>query len=195
MENIHGDIEKIKSIMLVGDIIVIQGIDPLSLLISNKVKSLVHHAAIIIEKDGILGFIMSTSKEGVCFKTLEEMFKLSNPWFIREWILRLNVPVDTSEINKYAISQIGKKYDTSTVLKLLFNTNVVINENTDQYFCSEIVADCWQHVGIIPEDINVSITTPSDLAEWKLYEDYYQIKGIKKELKYNFREVGTYVLR
>jgi hypothetical protein len=68
-----------------------------------------------------------------------------------------------------------------------FDLSTYNQEDFDAFFCSELATAALRAGGVI-ETINPSEVTPINLCSFKLFaEDYYQLKGRRKEID-NYNE-------
>lgn len=118
-------------------------------------------------------------------------------WFpLSDWASQLSSqPILENILSKY----LGASYDFwqviregwSCVLPHLFP----VRESAKYLYCSELVAFVLQDLGILPEEINASVVSPSELIRMNVFSGtYYQLTGKYKLVPgYNTLDVLTEV--
>jgi hypothetical protein len=100
--------------------------------------------------------------------------------------------MDKKKFYDFLIHQERKEYDMPQAVKSALDAFDRVplvgrathnQEDFSRFFCSELVAAALEVAGAI-KSINASEVTPIDLCTFALYEDdYYQLKGDRKEIR------------
>lgn len=204
--------ERIRERMQPGDIIAFSGKGNFSEIIKWVTRSEVSHIGIVFESKVLVNNEAQPGKMVDIFEstTLYEdpvtgrkvRGVQKNRMSVRleyyegdMWWLPLNEKVrerlDTKELINFLMHQEKMEYDmpqaVMSAVDALDSAPVLGNvshnrEDFAAFFCSELAAAALEYAGAIG-NINSSEVTPIDLCRFELFgEEYYQIKGPKKEI-------------
>ena len=185
-----------------GDIVAFSGRSRFSRLIRLTTRAVVSHVGIICQTENSVEIIESvtfaqdrTSAEEVEGVRYNDMHKRVTDYDGFVWWLPLSedsrASLNQKKMVEFLQTTEGKKYDMPQAIKAaldiieenpFFDLSTYNQEDFDAFFCSELVAAALRAGGVI-ETINPSEVTPSNLCSFKLFaEDYYQLKGRRKEI-------------
>lgn len=195
-----------RSKMKAGDVIAFSGKGNFSEIIKWATRAPVSHVGVVLQSKlmidgdpqaGIFNQIIeSTSLNGFSGVTISRLSDRLATYDGEIWWLPLSQSVwnamDKATFYNFLIHQERKEYDMPQAIKsaldALDNVPVLGNathniEDFSRFFCSELVAAGLEAGGAISR-INASEVTPIDLCSFALYEDdYYQLKGNRKEIR------------
>lgn len=192
--------------MKAGDVIAFSGKGDFSEIIKWATRSSVSHVGVILQsrlliddqaQDGMFNQIIeSTTLNGFSGVTISRLSDRLDTYDGEIWWLPLRKDMhdkmDKKKFYDFLIHQERKEYDMPQAIKsaldALDRMPVVgcathNREDFSRFFCSELVAAALEVAGII-KNINASEVTPIDLCTFLMYEDdYYQLKGDRKEIR------------
>lgn len=198
--------EQVRLEMKPGDVIAFSGKGNLSEIVKLATRSGVSHVGVVlqssllIDDDPRMGFfhhiIESASLNGFSGVTVSRLSERIDRYDGAMWWLPLkksmHAVMDKEKFFDFLIHQERKAYDIPQVLKSaidllddipFLNKATYNDEDFSRFFCSELVAAGLEAAGCITH-INASEVTPIDLCSFSIYEnDYYQIKGIRREIQ------------
>lgn len=195
-----------RPIMKAGDVIAFSGKGQFSEIIKWATRAPVSHVGVILQsklvidgdlQSGIFNQIIeSTSLNGFSGVSISRLSDRLDTYDGEIWWLPLHKDkadaMDKKKFYDFLIHQNRKKYDTPQAImsaldyldKIPIAGMATHNvEDFSRFFCSELVAAALEQAGVISR-INASEVTPIDLCAFKIFdEDYYQLKGNRKEIK------------
>lgn len=169
-------------------------------LFSNAIKigtlSPVSHVGIVAQHDVVDGMhtntlVESTSLDGAGGVSASRLSTVIENYNGRVWWLRLReetTGLQNRRLQEYLRAQIGKEYDMDQVFKSALDAGDSLHgplyniEDDEKFFCSELDVFALKHIGVLPDYINASETTPADLVRMAIYSSCVQIKGEEKEI-------------
>jgi 3',5'-cyclic AMP phosphodiesterase CpdA len=187
-----------------GDVISFGGVDIVADVIKFGTNSMVSHSAVILDVNN------KTNQE---ITLLEAMVRPNGSLFsakVRKTSLYHYVKDFQGYLWHHSLSNENfekfKKLDIDKILKKVLGKDYnydlevimagvdlfdscpgLINsynvENSDKFFCSELITFIYKEAGILPESLNSSEVSPGDLAAFKIYNEQYNllINGFLKE--------------
>lgn len=194
-----------RSQMKAGDVIAFSGKANFSELIKWATKANVSHTGVILQsqllidgqtQDGFFNQIIeSTTLNGFSGVIISRLSDRLETYDGEIWWLpikkELHAQMDKKKFYDFLIHQERKPYDLPQAVKSVidaFDKVPLIGglthnvEDFSRFFCSELVAAGLEAAGVI-SNLNASEVTPIDLCSFALYEnDYYQLKGDRKEI-------------
>ena len=200
-----------RPLMKAGDVIAFAGKSHFSEIIKWATNAPVSHVGIILQtqmiidgesQPGMFNQIIESAQidgfTGVIISRLSERLKAykGEIWWLP---LRKDIreKMDKKKFYDFLIHQEHKKYDMPQAIKAAIDASDKIpfigdaTQNTEdfsRFFCSELVTAGLDVSGAI-DSINSSEVTPIDLCSFNLFEnDYYQLKGNRKEIE-NFNSI------
>jgi hypothetical protein len=195
-----------RQLMKAGDVIAFSGKGNLSEIIRWATRAPVSHVGVILQSKLLIDgnpqpgmfnqIIESTSLNGFSGVTISRLSDRLDTYDGDIWWLRLRAAIqsamDKAKFYNWLIHQERKPYDlpqaVTSALDALDAIPVLGNlthnvEDFSRFFCSELVAGALEASGAISH-LNASEVTPIDLCSFALFEDdYYQLKGNRKEIK------------
>lgn len=149
--------------VVVGDIIFSSGNSIISKAIRWWTVSEWSHVAVAISKDSFVEATYPKVRVGL----VEELY---GGKFV---VLTPKVPLTFGEAERlvsYLLSKVGKRYDWRGLLSFVLRKNV---HNKSYYFCSELVAEAYDHIGRPLLRRSPSWVTPQDL-----YQSLELVEGV-----------------
>jgi hypothetical protein len=192
--------------MKAGDVIAFSGKGNFSDIIKWATRAAVSHVGVILQskllvdgdpQSGMFNQIIeSTSLNGFSGVSVSRLSDRLDTYDGEIWWLPLSQKIsekmDKKKFYDFLIHQERKEYDMPQAIKSALDAfdkipvlrNATHNvEDFSRFFCSELVAAGLEAAGAIPH-INASEVTPIDLCSFNLFDDeYYQLKGNRKEIK------------
>lgn len=192
--------------MKAGDVIAFSGKGDFSEIIKWATRSPVSHVGVILQsrllidgdpQAGIFNQIIeSTSLNGFSGVSISRLSDRLDTYEGEIWWLPLRRDIQASMDKKkfydFLIHQQHVPYDMPQAIKSAldaFDNIPLIGKSThnvedfSRFFCSELVAAGLEEAGAISR-INASEVTPIDLCSFSLFEeDYFQLKGNRKEIR------------
>ena len=150
---------------LAGDILLTAGNKWYQKVIRWRTNSQWNHAAIIVDDDG--GIIEATFPK-VRRRTIIDYINDGSQILL----LRSVTPFDARKLDEALIwlsEQVGHQYDWRGILSFVFNKQC---GNRSYYFCSELVYEFYQRVGIQITRENIpELFSPEDIADSIAFEE------------------------
>lgn len=195
-----------RSKMKAGDVIAFSGKGDFSEIIKWATRAPVSHVGVILQsqlmidgdtQEGMFNQIIeSTSLNGFSGVSISRLSDRLDTYEGEIWWLPLNRNIwnamDKAKFYNFLIHQERKGYDMPQAIRSaldIFDEAPVIGtathnvEDFSRFFCSELVAAGLESANAI-KSINASEVTPIDLCSFSLYEeDYYQLKGNRKDIR------------
>jgi hypothetical protein len=191
-----------------GDVIAFGGSSHFSGIVKMAIRAEVSHIGIVLHTQGrpsgngqVGNYLMdSTSRQGVTVSRLDVRLHEydGDVWWLP---LRPDLRQDRFDLQAFWAflrEQDGKKYDVRQAagsaidlfdqLPFGWRGPGYNREDYTRFFCSELVAAGLKAAGVLPEALNTSEVTPSDLCRWTIYApEYYLLKGnpLKMIIGYN----------
>jgi hypothetical protein len=190
--------DKVCPHMLPGDVIAFAGRGPVSAVIQSATRSEVSHVGVILPPPsgppeggpGQLQVCESTSLDGFAGVTIHALERRIEAYDGEVWWLPLDDQVrermDLDAFCAFLERQEGRPYDLAQAVKsgldqldrhdLLLRATYA-REDSERFFCSELVAAAFEASGAISH-LNSSEVTPIDLCMFNLYKPVYiQLRG------------------
>lgn len=191
--------------MKAGDVIAFSGKGDFSEIIKWATRSNVSHVGVILQsqllidnqvQEGMFNQIIeSTTLNGFSGVTISRLSDRLDTYDGEIWWLPIrkdmHEKMDKKKFYDFLIHQERKEYDMPQAIKSALDALDRVpavgrathnREDFSRFFCSELVAAALEVAGAI-KSINASEVTPIDLCSFALYEDdYYQLKGDRKEI-------------
>jgi hypothetical protein len=198
--------EEARKQMKAGDVIAFSGKGDFSEIIKWATRSNVSHVGVILQsrlliddqaQEGMFNQIIeSTTLNGFSGVTISRLSDRLDTYDGEIWWLPLrknmHEKMNKKKFYDFLIHQERKEYDMPQAIKSALDAldRVPVvgrathnREDFSRFFCSELVAAALEVAGTI-KSINASEVTPIDLCSFALYEDdYYQLKGDRKEIR------------
>jgi len=192
--------------MKAGDVVAFSGKGNFSEIIKWATRAPVSHVGVILQSQLLIDgnpqsgkfnqIIESTSLNGFSGVTISRLSDRLDTFDGEIWWLPLSQKtsgsMDKKKFYDFLIHQERKAYDMPQAIKSALdafdNVPVIGNathnvEDFARFFCSELVAAALEAAGAI-SSINASEVTPIDLCSFALFsDDYFQLKGNRKEIK------------
>ena len=197
--------QEARAQMKPGDVIAFSGKGNFSEIIKWATRASVSHVGVILQSQLLIDgqaqqgmfnqIIESTSLNGFSGVTISRLSDRLDTYEGEIWWLPVRKDIhnqmDKKKFYDFLIHQERKEYDIPQAIKSALDAldNMPIigsssrnREDFARFFCSELVAAALEIAGAI-KNINASEVTPIDLCSFSLYEqDYYQLKGDRKEI-------------
>ncbi len=198
--------QDVRPLMKAGDVIAFSGKGNFSEIIKWATRAPVSHVGVILQtkllidgdpQSGVFNQIIeSTSLNGFSGVSISRLSDRLDTYEGEIWWLPLRKSIydlmDKKKFYDFLLHQVRKEYDMPQAVKSALDAldcvpvigNATHNiEDFSNFFCSELVAAGLEAAGAI-STINASEVTPIDLCSFSLFEnDYFQLKGNKKEIR------------
>ncbi|MDD2598956.1 MAG: hypothetical protein PHO37_07015 [Kiritimatiellae bacterium] len=209
------DYDAIKERIKPGDMIVFSGRKRFERLIRLVTRSIISHVGVVCRTGKSVDVMESVGLKqnrkgggeggGV---QCRQLAKLVESYDGLMWWLPLSESsrsrFDLEKFTQFLKLAEGKQYDIPqaicAVLDVIddnpfFNLSTYSQRDFSKFFCSELAAAALQAAGVITQ-LNPSEVTPANLCAFNLYaEDYFQIRGRRKELDdFNFLSAENFGL-
>lgn len=198
MALVQADYAGVRKRMQPGDVIAFSGKGDVSNIIKWATRSQVSHAACILQSKLLLGgtpqagmlnqIIESTAPLGVSISRLSERLAgyQGEAWWL-PLSLEVRARMNGSKLFDWLLHQERRPYDwpqaIASGIDLFGGAIIRAQEDFARFFCSELIAGALEAAGAVAS-LNASEVTPADLCAFRIYaSDYYQIKGVPKEIR------------
>lgn len=192
--------------MKAGDMIAFSGKGNFSEIIKWATRASVSHVGVILQSNLLIAgepqagmfnqIIESTSLNGFSGVSISRLSDRLDTYDGEIWWLPLRQTIwnemDKTKFYNFLIHQERKEYDMPQAVKSALDALDQVPvlgratkniEDFSRFFCSELVTAGLEAAGAISH-INASEVTPIDLCHFSLFENnYYQLKGDRKEIR------------
>ena len=192
--------------MKAGDVIAFSGKGEFSEIIKWATRAAVSHVGVVFQTQVIVNGkpIMDMQNQIIESTTLNGKSGVQTNWLSSRatnypgevWWLPLRREIqgkmDHGQFFNFLISQVGKEYDLPQAIRSALDAMDDIpilsritqnSEDFSKFFCSELVAAGLESAGVL-KNVNSSEVTPIDLCMFNIFEeDYYQLKGDRKDIR------------
>lgn len=196
----------VRSQMRPGDVIAFSGKGDFSEIIKWATRAEVSHVGVVVQSklytDGQCEgemqnqLVESTLSNGFSGVLLNWLSARLDSYDGEVWWLPLRrgskPSMDINMFVKFILGQLGRPYDLPQAIRSAMDQldNVPLiraltynKEDFAKFFCSELVAAGLEAGGLI-KNVNSSEVTPIDLCMFNIFEDdYYQLKGDRKDIR------------
>lgn len=165
-----------------GDVVLFCGMSKLSSVIKFFTGSQWSHVGVVYKrKDGVyileanknFGGFSGSAQDGVGITKVSERFKEhTNP------VLILSLSQELTDEQKRKFDDFYQK-SKNKPFELTFFASYIFpgkREQYDEFFCSELVAALYRHIGLLPKSTRSASVAPSDFLTMKLERPYRFIK-------------------
>lgn len=190
--------DKIREELNTGDVITFSGKSHVSNGIKRFTDSDISHVGMVLKKGIVEGkkrvfLIESTSLENLPDVFTGQKFQGVQVQYLSDrikdydgqvYLRKLKKPLTDGQKAQLIIflmiqHKAKKEYDTIGAIGAgidIFDFLLSNVDNYDEFFCSELVAAGFKHIGLLPESYKASEATPADVTDYDFLAERIQIK-------------------